>query len=115
VITAADRLLYESLSTRHLEDLLEAFRLDIFQGADPDFCRRRIDLIRELLARKDTEMTLIEMADDLDDLVIRLSQEFMPAADDPHRARKAYVLGIAAHAIRQRAEQLRTMAPAVET
>lgn len=56
-------------------------------------------------------MTMREIADALDALVIELSNAHMPAADDPDRARKAYVLGIAAAAITQRASQLRAFSP----
>lgn len=56
-------------------------------------------------------MTLTEIADALDVLAVELSNRLMPTADDPDRARKAYVLGLAAAAVTAPAPE-RVIAPA---
>jgi len=61
--------------------------------------------------RKEPPMTMDEIADTLDTIAVDMSKALMPRPDDPQRAPKAYALGIAAHAIRQRAEQLRKLLP----
>jgi hypothetical protein len=55
-------------------------------------------------------MTLIDIADRLDVIAVDMANALMPATDDPDRARKAYVLGIASAAVRQRADELRGFA-----
>jgi hypothetical protein len=53
-------------------------------------------------------MTMREIADALDVIAVDMSNALMPRNDDPQRAQKAYTLGIAAAAIKQRADQLRS-------
>lgn len=55
-------------------------------------------------------MTLNEIADGLDDIAVDMANVLMPANDDPTRAPRAYVLGIASHAVKQQADRLRSMA-----
>jgi hypothetical protein len=55
-------------------------------------------------------MTLDEIAAQLDTFAIDMANALMPTADDPDRAQKAYALGIASHAAKQRADELRKIA-----
>lgn len=59
-------------------------------------------------------MTLEELAARLDTIAIDMANALMPAADDPDRAPKAYALGIASHAVKARASQLRALAGGAE-
>lgn len=54
-------------------------------------------------------VTLNEIADEVDRIAIKMANALMPAADDPDRARQAYALGIASHAVIERAAQLRKL------